>query len=103
MRKLIIGIGLMFSFVAFADQPPKVNPEEIRAGLHDKLKDPYSAQFKNVRFSNGSGGVWVVCGEVNSKNSYGGYAGYTKFRGIAMQEEDKVVYHIVDVGEFACK
>ena len=41
----------------------------------DMLKDPESAKFRNIReyYPN------VVCGEVNSKNGWGGYAGYKPF------------------------
>ncbi len=39
------------------------------------LKDPESAQWKNIR--DGQGGS--VCGEVNAKNSLGGYTGFKKF------------------------
>ncbi|MEH6697228.1 MAG: hypothetical protein V7672_00870 [Brevundimonas sp.] len=39
-----------------------------------QLKDPSSAQFRNV-ITNGS----IVCGEVNGKNSWGAYAGFTRF------------------------
>jgi len=41
------------------------------------LKDSDSAQFRHVFFSDKE--VPIVCGEVNSKNSFGGYAGYQKF------------------------
>ena len=34
------------------------------------LKDPQSAQFQNL---------YGYCGEVNSKNSYGGYVGFKKY------------------------
>jgi hypothetical protein len=46
--------------------------------VRNQLKDPGSAQFRNVRvvpYKNGR----VVCGEVNGKNSYGGYVGFTPF------------------------
>lgn len=43
-----------------------------------KLKDPRSAEFRNVFFSD-KGGSPVTCGEVNSKNSYGGFAGFQRF------------------------
>jgi len=51
------------------------------------LKDPDSAKFRNVGViipkvldTEKSG---VVCGEVNSKNSFGGYVGFTNFVVIA--------------------
>lgn len=42
----------------------------------ESLKDPSSAQFKNVRTSKDG---WVLCGELNAKNSYGGYTGFKRF------------------------
>lgn len=44
-----------------------------------RLKDPESAKFRNVYFNIGKEGVPLACGEVNSKNSYGGYTGFTHF------------------------
>lgn len=44
-----------------------------------KLKDPGSAQFRAVYFNRGKDGLPVTCGEVNSKNSFGGYSGHQKF------------------------
>lgn len=44
-----------------------------------KLKDPSSAQFRGVYFNQGADGIPMTCGEVNSKNSFGGYGGFQKF------------------------
>ena len=44
-----------------------------------KLKDPSSAKFRNVYFHRGADNIPMTCGEVNSKNSFGGYGGYQKF------------------------
>lgn len=44
-----------------------------------KLKDSSSAQFRNIYFHRGADNIPMTCGEVNSKNSYGGYNGYQKF------------------------
>lgn len=43
------------------------------------LKDPDAAKFRNV-FAVGTdkGGV-LVCGQVNSRNSFGGYTGFGGF------------------------
>ncbi|MDC5446163.1 hypothetical protein ACT4Y9_18345 [Acinetobacter baumannii] len=38
--------------------------------VSEQLKDPESAEFRNVK---------GVCGEVNAKNSYGGYTGFKRF------------------------
>lgn len=42
------------------------------------LKDPDSAKFQNLRIADFDGGK-VVYGEINAKNSYGGYVGYKRF------------------------
>ena len=55
----------------------KSEPKEIlvaRETIKNNLKDPDSAKFKNERMSGD-----VVCGEVNSKNSYGGYNGFKRY------------------------
>lgn len=46
----------------------------------DGLRDPSSAQFRKVRIVD-HGGLPAVCGEVNGRNAYGGYAGYQPFIG----------------------
>jgi len=51
----------------------------------DQLKDPASAEFRNVNVSTFSGSP-LVCGEVNAKNSHGGYTGFRHF----MIKEDRV-------------
>lgn len=42
------------------------------------LKDPNSAQFRDVRIVQTPAGR-VVCGSINAKNTYGGYVGFTPF------------------------
>lgn len=49
------------------------------------LFDPSSAQFRNIRaadvvLTNGRT-VRRVCGEINGKNQFGGYVGFTPFSG----------------------
>lgn len=43
-----------------------------------RLKDPGSASFSGMFVSWLSGGP-IVCGRVNAKNSFGGYAGFSRF------------------------
>lgn len=49
-----------------------------------QLKDPDSADFRNQK---------GMCGEVNAKNSFGGYAGFTRFiaggKDLVFMENDK--------------
>ena len=49
----------------------------VKSTIKSTLKDPESAKFKNMRVSIIN--PKVVCGEVNSKNSFGGYTGFQKF------------------------
>ena len=51
--------------------------EKAKNAVKHELKDPDSAQFRNVHIKRGFEGV--VQGEVNAKNSYGGYIGFDKF------------------------
>lgn len=43
--------------------------------IKSRLKDPDSAEFRNVFVSS----KYAVCGEVNAKNSIGGYTGFVRF------------------------
>lgn len=43
-----------------------------------RLKDPEAARFQNVRIVPYLEGK-IICGEVNGKNSYGAYVGYSNF------------------------
>lgn len=44
-----------------------------------RLKDPQSAEFKDVYFFRGGDNIPVTCGQVNTKNSFGGYVGFQYF------------------------
>ena len=81
----LFGLSACYSATA-ADFTQVELPSRITAAAKQQvsytLKDPDSAQFRNVRgfaFS-GPGGGYVVCGEVNGRNSFGGYAGFQPFR-----------------------
>lgn len=76
MRRLAI---LLFCAVAAlpasaGEGPP--SEEQAIAAVKQKLKDPDSAKFKNLRPMGEGGGY---CGWVNARNSYGGYAGFAVF------------------------
>lgn len=62
--------------------------ERMQLAVRDQLKDPESAQFRNLQYyprvflgKNGEKTAIeaTLCGEVNAKNSYGGYTGYHSF------------------------
>ncbi len=55
--------------------------EKNKEVVKQKLKDPGSATFEHTRvmYIADANKTPIVCGEVNSKNSYGGYTGNKKF------------------------
>lgn len=52
---------------------------EAKKAVSVLLKDPSSAEFKEVFFNETQKGGPVACGQVNSKNSLGAYTGFQRF------------------------
>lgn len=88
---------------AWAQKPPKLSEQALRKAFENHLKDADSAKFRAIRYkAHESGGGWRMCGEVNAKNSYGGYVGFTPFMGmVILHIEPKPVYAISGIGEAA--
>ena len=57
--------------------------EDIKARVAENLRDPSSALIRNV-FEVDNPDMTIICGEVNGKNAYGGYAGFTWFFGLSI-------------------
>jgi hypothetical protein len=74
--------------------------ERGKDAARSKLKDPDSAKFQNVYFHQGKDGVPLTCGEINSKNSFGGYGGFQKFIS-AGQADLTFLQEQMDASEFA--
>ena len=49
--------------------------ERAKKAVSANLKDPESAQFRNIRETTPG----FLCGEVNAKNAMGGYVGFKRF------------------------
>ena len=65
----------------------------IRAVVTRNFKDDESARFRDVLMTTDDvTGEKYVCGFVNGKNSYGGYAGYNPFYGIWRTVGNESVY-----------
>ena len=60
------------------ENPQSAAIEMCQDELAGRLKDPRSAQFQNVQAYDGI--AWKVTGEMNAKNSMGGYVGFAPFR-----------------------
>lgn len=67
---------------------PSVKKELSKVSVKKLLKDPSSAQWGDIVYSNKTG---AVCGFVNAKNSFGGYTGmkeFVYFAGMASINDD---------------
>ena len=54
----------------------RVNIQSMsESAVRNRLKDPASAQFQNQLVSSKG----AACGEVNSKNGFGGYTGFKRY------------------------
>ncbi len=54
--------------------------KNIEESVAEQLRDPSSVMIRNV-YRTTAGSDSIICGEVNGKNAYGGYAGFTPFFG----------------------
>lgn len=59
--------------------------QQIRSGA----KDPSSIEFRNQQLHQKTEYGAAACGEVNGKNSFGGYTGY---KGFVVTEKDSKIY-----------
>lgn len=73
----------------------------IKKSVSDQLKDPESARFgKIVAGTSASRNASItVCGIVNAKNGFGGYAGKKPFLGLLMIRESKAIgFNVISMG-----
>ncbi len=83
MKKLIV-LALSIIFLAGCKPSDEKAIDIAKKEVAADMKDPDSAKFRYLRFVKAGekdglvGGF--VCGEINSKNSFGAYAGYSKFQ-----------------------
>ncbi len=83
----IYSILLMFVLLStdysFAQTTQELTWIEVgKEAVREKLKDADSANFRNTFFNYASlqgKRIPVSCGEVNSKNSFGGYTGFERY------------------------
>jgi hypothetical protein len=81
---------------ASVEAPPSVKPVEkprqatqqnykknmiptFEHAVADQMKDPGSAKFRNTKVIIDEDGSDALCGDINAKNSYGGYTGFISF------------------------
>lgn len=99
---LLFWVALSIAGSAMASEIPKIDEDALREAMDDVLKDSESARFRRLEIfkDKDADTLYVICGEVNAKNSYGAYSGYTPFMGFrATQTNGKVSYMILGVSE----
>lgn len=82
MKRIIFVIALcaLAGCKPGADKAVSIAQNEVSADM----KDPESSKFRNVKFIEKGESIegivtGVVCGEINSKNAFGAYAGFSPF------------------------
>jgi hypothetical protein len=99
----ILAIGAVVGYVVYRAFPS--NEAIAEDALSEILKDPSSMQLRNVRCAIQSGSECsMICGEVNAKNSYGGYAGFEGFvvRRVSLSQRPSAVVGGV-IYQVSCK
>lgn len=57
---------------------PPAAQHVVAQSVAEQMKDPNSAEFRNWHAFESQSGL-LVCGEINARNSFGGYVGFTHF------------------------
>ncbi|MDI9759648.1 hypothetical protein [Acinetobacter baumannii] len=78
MRKYLI-LGLAISLIGSVQAAPSQFIEKAQNEIKLLMKDPDATNFRNVRQITNTQGKQVLCGLINSKNSYGAYVGFMPF------------------------
>jgi hypothetical protein len=94
VRKVICVVGFLLVACGQTSQE-EIFKKEVETAILLDLKDPDSAQFRYGPYDIFPE-LKLACGEVNSKNSFGGYTGFQRFvfdnGSIAFQEGDTDVF-----------
>ena len=69
------GETVMVTPVALTDQETAL----AQAAVANRLRDPMSAQFREIAGYALPDGGRIVCGELNARNGFGGYNGFAPF------------------------
>jgi hypothetical protein len=74
---LAVPFAVFLYFLVTDDgRPSKYDGREV---VKRALREPDSAQFRNDHLYVNPRGGFMVCGEVNSRNAFGGYTGFKRY------------------------
>lgn len=88
----LLGVVLLLVVVGACSQDPieeeraksappsdRILIQNAQEAIRQTLRDPASAEFRNDGVRIVADSQRIVCGEVNSKNGFGGYAGFQRY------------------------
>lgn len=77
LKYILLSFACTLPIVTLAAETPFTI--KAKNEIKDLMKDPESTQFRNIKEIVNTQGNHVLCGQINSKNSYGGYVGFKPF------------------------
>jgi hypothetical protein len=122
MRRIVVIVMCALGLAACGKSPTKATAVQSKqptqaellttaaakaaALVKEQLKDPESAKFRNVRsvpfMGIGEDVGDVFCGEVNARNAFGGYSGFSDFA-VFLDKPHKEQVYIVEPGNREAK
>ena len=124
MIRYVLIVALVSSLTACQSTPPSEAPQRgnsalksapkdkavlispslkkvIKAHVSASLNDPYSAKFGSITASqNTEGTQYRICGFVNAKNSFGGYAGMKPYQLLYNVDSKRFVHSRIGENDF---
>ena len=95
---VLLGVAILVMLL-FGNKLFESDEAKVKAAVADKLRDPGSAEFRDITV-----GETIACGEVNGKNGFGAYSGFSKFvyaDGVVLMEPaEPVRFNVADQTTF---
>ncbi len=76
---MLTGCGASVPVLTQPASLPDAQVQFAQAAITHQLRDPDSAQFRNLTTYVMENGDQIVCGEINARNGFGGYSGYVTY------------------------
>lgn len=94
MRSIVCLFLLLGSLTAVAQEAfvrPTTPKEQLAVikNIQDKALDAESVKVRDLQVAPDGNGNFLVCGEVNGKNTFGGFTGFLPFFGIIYPASDE--------------
>lgn len=70
----------------------KAAEKAAKEGIAQEFNDPASVQYRGTITYSPEAGVYATCGELNAKNQFGAYTGFTRFVALVDIVDGKAEY-----------